>query len=231
MRVLGLIPARGGSKGVRRKNIKLLCGKPLLYYTAKAALASRKLARVILSTDDEEVAQVGRECELEVPFFRPIELAQNDTPTLPVAQHAVRWMEENNEHFDALCLLQPTNPMRRVADIDACVELLEQTNADAVATVLPVPAEYNPHWVYFQDESGFLRLSTGETAPIPRRQELPLAYHREGSVYVVRRDVLMVDGSFYGARFAGYEIPSERSVNIDSPEDWERAERLLRSCT
>jgi CMP-N-acetylneuraminic acid synthetase len=227
MRVLGLIPARGGSKGVRRKNVKLLCGKPLLYYTAKAALASRKLARVILSTEDEEIAQVGRECGLEVPFFRPIELARDDTPTLPVAQHAVRWMEENDERFDALCLLQPTNPMRRVEDIDACVELLELTNADAVATVLPVPAEYNPHWVYFRDESGFLRLSTGEAAPIPRRQELPPAYHREGSVYVVRRDVLMVDGSFYGARFAGYEIASELSVNIDSIEDWGRAERLL----
>lgn len=229
MRVLGLIPARGGSKGVRRKNIKLLCGKPLLYYTAKAALASRKLARVVLSTEDEEIARVGRECGLEVPFFRPVELAQDDTPTLPVAQHAVRWMEENNERFDALCLLQPTNPMRRDADIDTCIDLLERTNADAVATVLPVPAEYNPHWVYFQDGDGFLRLSTGEAEPIPRRQELPAAYHREGSVYVVRRDVLMVGGSFYGARFAGYEISSERSVNIDSPEDWERAERLLLS--
>ncbi len=231
MRVLGLIPARGGSKGLRRKNIKLLCGKPLLYYTAKASLASRKLARVILSTEDEEIAQVGRECGLEVPFVRPLDLAQDDTPTLPVAQHAVRWMEENNEHFDALCLLQPTNPMRRVEDIDACIELLEQIDVDAAATVLPVPAEYNPHWVYFRDESGFLRLSTGEAAPIPRRQELPPAYHREGSVYVVRRDVLMVDGSFYGACFAGYEIPSERSVNIDGLEDWEQAERLLRSYT
>jgi CMP-N-acetylneuraminic acid synthetase len=226
MRVLGLIPARGGSKGVSRKNIKLLCGKPLLYYTAKAALASQKLARVILSTEDEEIAQVGRECGLEVPFLRPPELAQDDSPTLPVAQHSVRWMEENDERFDALCLLQPTSPLRRVEDIDACVELLERTNADAVATVLPVPAEYNPHWVYFLGEDGFLRLSTGEAAPMPRRQELPVAYHREGSVYVVRRDVLM-NGSFYGSRFAGYEVPLERSVNIDSLEDWERAEKLL----
>ncbi|MGH9852675.1 MAG: cytidylyltransferase domain-containing protein [Blastocatellia bacterium] len=231
MRILGLIPARGGSKGVRRKNIKLLCGKPLLYYTAKAALASQKLDRVILSTEDKEIAQVGRECGLEAPFFRPIELAQDDTPTLPVAQHAVRWMEENNERFDALCLIQPTSPLRSAEDIDACVELLELTNADAVATILPVPAEYNPHWVYFRDENSFLRLSTGEAAPTPRRQELPAAYHREGSVYVVRRDVLMVDDSFYGARFVGYEIPSERSVNIDGPEDWERAEKLLMSYT
>ncbi len=227
MRVLGLIPARGGSKGVPRKNIKLLCGKPLLHYTAKAALASRKLSRVILSTEDEEIARVGRECGVEAPFLRPIELAQDDTPALPVAQHAVRWMEECGERFDALCLLQPTNPLRRVEDIDACIELLEKTDADAVATVLPVPAEYNPHWVYFRGEDGFLRLSTGETAPIPRRQELPPAYHREGSVYIVQKDVLMDGNSFYGDRFVGYEIPSDRSVNIDSQEDWEMAERLL----
>jgi CMP-N-acetylneuraminic acid synthetase len=231
MRVLGLIPARGGSKGVSRKNIKLLCGKPLLYYTVKSALASQKLDRVILSTEDEEIAQVGRECGLEVPFLRPPELAQDDTPTLPVAQHAVRWMEENGERFDALCLLQPTSPLRRAEDIDACVELLETTNADAVATVLPVPAEHNPHWVYFWGEDGFLRLSTGEAEPIPRRQELPAAYHREGSVYIVRRDVLMVGGSFYGARFVGHEISFERSVNIDGLEDWERAESVLMSCT
>jgi CMP-N,N'-diacetyllegionaminic acid synthase len=227
MRVLGLIPARGGSKGVPRKNIKLLHGKPLLWYTAQAALGARRLGRVILTTDDEEIAAIGRECGLEVPFLRPAELAQDNTPTLPVAQHAVRMLEEAGDRFDALCLLQPTNPLRRPEDIDACIELLESSDADAVATILPVPAEYNPHWVFFQEESGLLRLSTGEDAPIPRRQSLPPAFHREGSVYVVRRDILMKGNSFYGRRFKGYLLDPAQSANIDTPEDWQRAETLL----
>ncbi|MGH9843270.1 MAG: cytidylyltransferase domain-containing protein, partial [Blastocatellia bacterium] len=221
MRILGLIPARGESKGVPRKNIKLLRGKPLLAYTAAAALASRRLARVILSTEDEEIAKVGRDCGVETPFLRPPELARDETPMLPVAQHAVRFLEETGERFDAVCLLQPTNPLRTADDIDACIQLLEASEADAVVTVLPVPAEFNPHWVFFVDGDGRLRLSTGEAAPIPRRQELPPAFHREGSVYVTRRDVLMEQNSFYGARLLGYVMDPARSVNIDAPEDWQ----------
>jgi CMP-N-acetylneuraminic acid synthetase len=125
---------------------------------------------------------------------------------LPVVQHAVSWMEDQGEFFDAVCLLQPTNPFRRSEDIDACIRLLEISGTDAVVTVLPVPEEHNPHWVYFADESGLLRLSTGEAAPITRRQELPPAYHREGSVYVTRRDVLMTENSFYGRRLVGHCI-------------------------
>ena len=228
-RVLGVIPARGGSKGVPRKNIRLLCGKPLLQYTAEAALAARRLSQVILSTEDEEIAAVGRSCGLKVPFLRPAELARDETPMLPVVQHAVGWMETQSEHFDAVCLLQPTNPLRRAEDIDACLELLERNDLDAVVTILPVPAEYNPHWVYWQSEDGSLRLSTGEETPIARRQDLPPAFHREGSVYVTRRRVLMEENSLYGKRLAGYRLNPEQCVNIDTSEDWERAERLLQA--
>jgi CMP-N-acetylneuraminic acid synthetase len=212
---------------VPHKNIKLLCGRPLLAYTADAALSSRLISRVILSTDDEEIAQVGRRFGVEVPFLRPPELARDETPMLPVAQHAVRFLEEQNDHFDAVCLLQPTNPLRSADDIDACIQLLENSQADAVVTTLAVPAEHNPHWVYFRDEQGLLSLSTGELAPIPRRQDLPAAVHREGSVYVTRRETLMEKNSFYGARLLGHEMRPERSVNIDTPNDWRRAEQLL----
>jgi CMP-N,N'-diacetyllegionaminic acid synthase len=231
MNILGLIPARGGSKGVPRKNIKLLAGKPLLNYTAEAALSSKRLTRVILSTEDEEIAEVGRTCGIEVPFLRPTELAQDTTPTLPVVQHALRFLEEQGNHFDAVCLLQPTNPFRRAADIDSCIELLETEQADTVFTVLAVPAEHNPHWVYFRNNDGSLRLSTGEAAPIPRRQDLPPAYTREGSVYVSRRDVVMFGNSLYGARVIGFEIERQRSVNIDNFNDWARAESLFQSST
>ncbi len=228
MRVLGLVPARGGSKGIPHKNIRLLGGKPLLCYTAQAAQAARRLTRTILSTDDEEIAAVGRACGLTVPFLRPARLAQDDTPTLPVVQHALAWVEARGEHYDAVCLLQPTCPLRRPDDIDACIERLEQEGADSVVSVLSVPAKYNPHWVYFEDQQGRLRLSTGVATPVPRRQDLPPAFHREGSVYVTRRDVVVEKNSFYGERIVGYRMDPARSVNLDLPADWTRAEALLR---
>ena len=199
----------------------------MLQYTAEAALSSKYLTRVILSTEDDKIAECGRQCGIDVPFQRPQELARDETPMLPVVQHAIRFMEATGERFDALCLLQPTNPLRKREDIDGCIELLIESGADAVVTVLPVPSEHNPHWVYFKDESGHLRLSTGEPAPIPRRQELPPAFHREGSVYVTRRDVLIDQGSFYGSRLLGFPIDPARSVNIDTMDDWHRAEKLL----
>lgn len=226
--VLGIITARGGSKGIPRKNLALLDGKPLLQYTAECALAARSLSRVILSTDDREIAKIGRRCGLDVPFIRPQELARDETPTLPVLQHAVRFLEDQGERYDAICLLQPTNPLRKPEWIEDCVRLLFEKDADAVVTVLPVPHEYNPHWVYFRRDDGTLYLSTGEQEPLPRRQLLPPAFHREGSVYVTRRDVLMERNSLYGERVLGYLLDPEETVNIDGPEDLARAEALLR---
>src|SRR5438128_2514535 len=118
MTTLGVIPARGGSQGIPRKNLAPVLGKPLLAYTAEAALAARRLSRVILSTDDEEIADIGRRYGLEVPFLRPAELAKDDTRTLPVLQHAVRWMEARGARFDSICLLEPTSPVRGPEDID-----------------------------------------------------------------------------------------------------------------
>lgn len=227
MRVLGVIPARGGSKGIPRKNIRALKGKPLLAYTAEAALSARRLSRVVLSTEEEEIAEIGRSYGLDVPFWRPSGLAADETPTLPVLQHAVACLEAVGDCYEAVCLLQPTNPFRRPEDIDRCIELLEQSGVDGVITVLPVPAEHNPHWVYFRDSDGLLHLSTGEKEPIPRRQSLPPAFHRDGSVYVVRRDVLMEGNSIYGQRLLGYPLVSCETVNLDTLEDWDRAEAML----
>jgi CMP-N-acetylneuraminic acid synthetase len=224
-----VITARGGSRGIPHKNIRALNGKPLLWYTADAALSSHRLERVILSTNDHQIAQVGQQCGLEVPFLRPEELSRDDTPSLPVVQHAVRFVEQNGELYDAVCLLQPTNPMRRPEHIDACIELLDTSGVDAVITVLPIPERHNPHWVYFQDKHGLLRLSTGEADPIPRRQDLPPAFCREGSVYVTRRDVLMEGNSLYGSRVRGYRLAPVDTVNIDSYSDWGHAERLLKN--
>ena len=227
IRVLGLVPARGGSKGVARKNLRLLAGKPLLQYTAEAARQAKRLGRVLLSTDDPEIAEVGRRCGLWAPFLRPPRLAADDTPMFPVVVHALDWLEENGERFDAVCLLQPTSPLRRAADIDGCIDRLVDTGADCVVTVRPVPERFNPHWAYFLDDEGFLRLALGEREPIARRQELPRAYHRDGSVYVSRVSVIRQQGSLYGSRVLPYHADAAVSVNLDHEADWRRAEELL----
>jgi CMP-N-acetylneuraminic acid synthetase len=227
MRVLGLIPARGGSKGILRKNIRLLCNRPLLEYTACAALNATTLSRVVLSTEDDEIANVGRQCGLEVPFLRPIELARDDTPTLPVVQHALQWLEAQSDRFDAMCLLEPTSPFRTAADIDACVKLFDETGADTVVSVIPVPDKYHPHRVLFKDEHDCLHSCLGNLKPILRRQDRPVAFCRDGSVYVTRREVIMEQHTLYGKVIRGFPIDPSRTMNIDSPSDWEIAETLV----
>ncbi len=227
MKVLGLITARGGSKGVPRKNIRILNGKPLLAYTAETALRTRTLTRIILSTEDEEIAEIGRDCGIDVPFMRPNELAQDATPSFPVVQHALSTLEKTGERFDAVCLLQPTNPLRRAEDIDNCVRLLIESNADSVVSVLPVPHEYNPHWVFWKNENNLLSLAIGESEPTTRRQDLPPAFHRDGSVYVTRRDTILEKKSLYGETVRGYEIEAKFSVNIDTEADWQKVEDRL----
>lgn len=226
MRVLGLITARGGSKGVPRKNIRLLGGKPLLAYTAESSLKSKKLARIVLSTEDEEIAEIGKRYGLEVPFMRPAELAEDTTPTLTVVQYTLQKLEADGDKFDAVCLLQPTNPLRRTADIDNCIDLLEKTNADSVVSVLPVPVEYNPKWVYWQGNDGSITLSTGETEPISRRQDLPTAYYRDGTIYVTRKNIINQD-SLYGSKIHGYKIEPKYSANIDTEDDWRAVETAI----
>lgn len=228
LRVLGIVTARGGSKGIPRKNLALLAGKPLLAYTAEAALAARRLARVVLSTDDEEIAALGRRLGLDVPFLRPAELARDDTPTLPVVQDVVRQLEANGDRYDAIFILQPTNPLRLVSDIDGAVELLEQTGADSVISFSDV-GERHPARMKFIDAEG--RVSDppfAEAFEGQRRQDLPKLYLREGAVYVTRRDVLMEQNSIKGRDCRAWLMPSERACNIDSPFDLFLAEQLLR---
>lgn len=227
MRTLILVPARGQSKGIPRKNLRLLGGRPLLEYTAETALSVSRATRRVLSTDDDEIADVGRRCGLEVPFRRPDELARDETPTLPVVQHAVRWLEAEGEIVEAICLLQPTHPLRSTEDVDACIDLLETSGADSVVSIIPVPPRYNPHWVYFRDDDGRLRISTGATEPVTRRQDLPPAFHRDGSVYVARRDVVMKQNSLYGRDLLGVLVDPARSADIDTMDDLARAERML----
>jgi CMP-N,N'-diacetyllegionaminic acid synthase len=227
MKVLGLIPARGGSKGVPRKNIRLLNGKPLLAYTAETALKARNLTRVVLSTEDEEIAEVGRKLGLDVPFMRPSELAQDTTPSFSVVKDALLMLQAQNENYDAVCLLQPTNPLRRAADIDACVDLIIRSKADSVISILPVPDEYNPKWVFWMSTDRKMLLAGGDDEPIARRQDLPPAFHRDGSIYVIRRETIFNRQSLYGSHVQGYEMKPEFSANIDTEDDWRAVEKRI----
>ena len=227
LRVLGLIPARGGSKGVPGKNIKLLADKPLLAYTASVALACPLLFKVVLSTDDEAIAKVGRECGLEVPFIRPKKLAEDKTPTLPVIQHALDFYESKGEYFDAVCLLQVTSPFRPLGLIEKSIEIFKQSKADSLVSVLHVPETYNPHWIFEANSQGYLRIVTGEDQLIARRQDLPEAYHRDGSIYITATEILKTN-SLYGKKMAFVLNDPKYYINIDTMEDWEAAEVWLK---
>jgi CMP-N-acetylneuraminic acid synthetase len=213
---------------VPRKNIQMLAGKPLIGYTIDVALRASHIDRVVVSTEDDEISDAAKALGAEVPFKRPASLAQDDTPMLPVVVHALRSMSSAGWRPDLVCLLQPTFPFRRASDIDACIEALDAQRADCVISVHRVPHHFNPHWVYFQQPDGSLRLATGGLEPISRRQELPAAFHRSGSIYVSRTVIILERGSLYGERVFGYETSSEESCNIDTAADWERAEALFR---
>ncbi len=226
MRILGIIPARGGSKGVPGKNIKLLNGKPLLAYTTEVALRSQFLSKVILSSDDDQIIETAKNGNVEVPFVRPAELSRDDSPTINVVIHALKWFEEKNIFFDAVCLLQPTSPFRTPEFLDEAIHKFIKTDCDSLVSVLKVPHEYNPHWTFEVNQNGNLKIATGESNIIGRRQDLPEAYHRDGSIYMVKTAIVLEKYSLYGEKIAFIESPSEWYVNIDTISDWEKAEKL-----
>ncbi len=226
--VLGVVLARGGSKGIPRKNVALLAGKPLLAYTAAAALQAKRLSRVVLSTDDEEIATVGRDLGLEVPFMRPPALAHDDTPAIAVLQHAVREVESQGHRFDAVFTLQPTNPLRRPNDIDGAIELLERTGADSVISFVEVGDNHPARMKFLDPEGRAIDPPFGELVEGQRRQDLPKLYLREGSVYLTRRDVLVDENSLKGTDCRAWIVPRDRACNIDEPFDWMLADVLVR---
>ena len=229
MRILAIIPVRGGSKGVPGKNIKLLDGKPLLAYTSELALQSGYLTEVIVSTEDEPIGEVAKSLGVQVPFMRPMALAQDDTPTIDVLIHALEWYKNQTIFFDAVCLLQVTSPIRTLEFLDKAIEKFMASDCDSLVSVQKVPHEYNPHWTFEVNEEGNLKIATGEAEIIPRRQELPTAYHRDGSIYITKTDVLLKEHSLYGKSTAFIESDPDFYVNIDTMDDWEKAEAMIQN--
>jgi len=229
-----VITARGGSKGLPGKNLRPLAGRPLIAHTIDTARESGAFDRVILSTDDEAIAAEGRSRGCEVPFMRPPELARDETPHLPVLQHAVEWLRDRGGYApDAVMILQPTSPLRRPQDIRESIALMERSGADSVVSVSDVPAHFNPMRTLRIDGQGFASLFvTGEPVRrrINRRQDMPAAWTMNGAIYLFRTGVLGgSEPSLYGTRTAAYVMPAAFGISIDSLDDWTEAEHALSS--
>jgi len=224
--VLALVPARGGSKGVPGKNVKPLAGHSLLEYTARAARDSGVIDRIVLSTDSPEIADAGRRAGMEAPFMRPASLAADDTPMLPVIQHALAEIVRSGWSPDIIVLLQPTSPLRRPDHIRDAVNLLRETDADSVVTVVEVPRHLSPDYVMRIDK-GRLMPFLPDGAQITRRQDARPAYSRDGTVYAFRSTTLERFGSIYGEDCRPLLIDAKESLSIDSASDWDEAARIL----
>jgi CMP-N-acetylneuraminic acid synthetase len=225
MTVLGVIPARGGSKGVPGKHLRSVGGRPLLAYTADAALASRPLTRVIVRTDAPEIPEAARAHGLDVPFVRPAALAADDTPMLPVLQHALQQVAAGGAPADVLVLLQPTSPLRRAGHIDAAIEILEQSGADSVVSVVEVPHQFNPVSV-MRDDHGRLVPFLDGPAPL-RRQDKPRLFARNGPAVLAVRAAVVAAGSLYGEDCRPLIMAAGESLDIDTPEDLELLDYYL----
>ncbi len=224
--VLALVPARGGSKGIPDKNIRPLAGRTLLEYAAEAASASAVVDRVVLSTDSERVAEAGRRAGLEVPFIRPSELAQDDTPMLPVIDHAVEFLAQRGWDAEMVVLLQPTSPLRTAAHIRTAVQELRDSGADSVVTVVELPRHVSPDYVMRIDDGRLVPfLPDGER--ITRRQDARPAFVRDGTVYAFWTRTLRETRSIYGQNCRPLVLPARESITIDTQNDWHDAERRL----
>ena len=221
MDIVGIVPARGGSKGIPGKNLVPLGGRPLIAYTFDAATSSRTLTRVVLSTDSEAIAEAGRAHGIEVPFLRPARLAGDDTPMIDVLRHAVDSLQPP---ADVIVLLQPTSPLRRADHIDGAVDLLLQSGADSVVSVTAVPHQFTPGSL-MRVEAGRLVFDGGPGAT--RRQDKPLWYARNGPAVVVTRAAVIRGGRLYGDHTRPFVMSREESIDIDEPLDLAFAEAVL----
>ncbi|WP_017211316.1 cytidylyltransferase domain-containing protein [Clostridium beijerinckii] len=227
-KILSVIPARGGSKGVPRKNVRQLNGKPLIAYTIEEAKKSRYIDRIVVSTEDEEIAAVSREFGAEVPYLRPKELADDNSPTVDCVIHMLNWLKENENYMpDYVCLLQCTSPLRTFEDIDRTIEKLINTHMDGALSVCE--ADINPYWTnVFEGDK--LKYFIEEGKQITRRQDLPKIYSVNGSVYIIKTDVLLYNKTFEVDNITAYIMKNENSIDIDNEIDFKFAELLVKEC-
>lgn len=219
--ILAIIPARGGSKGIPRKNIKLLAGKPLIVWTIEEAKKSKYIDRIILSSEDEETINVAKEYGCEVPFVRPKELAQDETAGIEPVIHAINSLSIK---YDYICLLQPTSPLRKVVDIDGCILSCISNNSESCVSVTIV--DKHPYWMYEIDENK--KLEPLFSNNIIRRQDLHSVYVLNGAVYFCSTKMIIETEKLIEKNTLSYEMSKLNSLDIDDNLDFELAEFLIK---
>ena len=232
MKILAIIPARGGSKSVPKKNIRNLNGKPLIAYTIEAAKRiEEKFHKIIVSADDEEIAEVAKHYGADVPFIRPSNLAEDKTPTYPVLQHAVNFVEKDDGiNIDLIMLLQPTAPFRTTEDMLNCLNLSQTSNTDSVISVVQV-FSYHPILMKKIENNRLTHFSIEEKEGTPRQLYEPPAYMRNGAIYITKRNNLIEQNSIWGNSITPYVMPQERSYNIDDEIDFITSEMMMKKST
>ena len=226
-KILAIITARGGSKGIPQKNTRELLGKPLIAYSIQAALQSRTLNKIIVSTDNETIAHISKKYGAEVPFLRPKHLATDTATSLSVLQHAVSYLAEKEGYLaDIIVCLQPTSPLRSAGDIDQAVTLCMNTGADSVVSLCKV--EHHPYWMKKVVEGRVYPLMEVDDEEYPRRQDLPPVYQLNGAIYVTRKKILMEEERVLGEHTLAHIMSQERSIDIDTPIDLKLAELIMK---
>jgi N-acylneuraminate cytidylyltransferase/CMP-N,N'-diacetyllegionaminic acid synthase len=225
--MLAIIPARGGSKGLPGKNIKLLGGLPLICHSIKTALKSNLIDRVIVSTEDNEIASIAKDCGAEVPFIRPANLASDTSMVMDAYLHAVDFVaKENSKPIQSFVGLLPTVPLRVSEDIDNAIKIFNDKNAKSVISVVEAPIPL--HWNMRITKEGILENHLSEYNAIKNRQELEKTYVPNGAIYIFRTEILRLTRQYYTEKTFPYIMPRIRSVDIDDLLDFEWAEHLLK---
>ena len=226
MEILYIIPARGGSKGLPGKNIRLLGNKPLIAYSIEAAVSSIFKGTVIVSTDDEEIATVGKKYGAAVPFMRPDELATDAASTMDLVFHAINFYKQQHVFFDLVVVLQPTSPLRTSSDIDLAISLMKEKKVDAVVSVCE--SEHHPLWTNMLPPDGSMKNFIRDEVKGKNRQQLPLNFRLNGALYISKSEGLETYKGFIHEKTIAYIMPTDRSVDIDHEIDFKLAELLLK---
>ncbi len=225
---LAIIPARGGSKGLPKKNIKELCGKPLIAWSIEAGLKSKYLDEVMVTTDSQEIADISNQYGANVPFLRPDELASDTATSFDAIKHTLDYYNnEQNKEFDYIVLLEPTSPLREPSDIDRAIEILFDSGADSIVGICKTE-DQNPSFLVTKDMENFICGYENKEMKVLRRQDIKDVYFFEGTIYISKTNILLSKKTFYHENTIGYEVPKYKSLEIDDIDDFVMVEAIMK---
>lgn len=231
--ILAIIPARSGSKGIPNKNIKPLFGKPLIEYTFEHCKNCNYIDRFIVTTDSREIAEISSKNGIEVPFLRPSNISNDNNSSKSYVLHALDFLQNKENYIpETILILQPTSPFRKTIDIERCIEILDNKNADSVVSVTEIDKKFNPEWqfkVMMDGSLEFFNKDNDWNSLVSRRQKLSSTFTRNGAVYCFKRKCLTLYKNIYGKKVFSYIMPKSRSINLDTFEDWFEAEKHLKN--